>query len=214
MTEWFRQHKPDWVYNSLPYCYIFAGIGTMVLIANLTAVFAGSMLILAGVNVYMMRRQARKPIKDVATKFVEQIREEENDQGLMHISLTRANESGHPVIDAQHRDLCATANAPLDAVMSGRPSAEIQPILTDLEKDLEVHFKTEEAVLAKIDPLHAAKHKQLHDDMLKKALHIIEHCRQGKMDVREIINFVAYEFVEHISKEDKQFFAKIRKGIA
>ena len=215
MIGWFRQHKPGWLYHLLPYLYILAGIGTIVVIANLMAIFAGTMLIVAGVNVHVMRKAARKRIKEVATSFERRIREKEGGYGLMHISLTQANECGHSVIDAQHRDLCATGNALLDAVMSGRPSAEIQAILTDLEKDLEVHFRTEEAILAEVDPRHAATHKRLHDDLLEKALHIIEHCRQGKMDVREIVDFVAYEFVtEHISKEDKQFFAKVRKAKA
>lgn len=216
MRAWLRQHKPDWLYELLPFLYAGSGVLTILVLQNGISLLPGAMLMLAGGSVHAMRKRARVgATKPPATRRDERTQASDlQPSHLMQITLGAANECGHPTIDAQHRDLCATANVLLDAVMTESPPNKVRTLLNELEGDLENHFRTEETILAGIDPQHAEQHKVLHDELLAKARLIIEHCRLGKIDVKEIVDFVAYDFVtEHIAKEDQRYFGKLAKSL-
>lgn len=216
MLAWLRQHKPDWLYELLPFLYAGSGILTIAVLQNGISLLPGAMLMLAGGSVHAMRKRARiGETKPPATRHDEKTPASDlQPSHLMQITLGAANECGHPTIDAQHRDLCATANVLLDAVMNESPSINVRKLLDELESDLESHFKTEETILAGIDPQYAEQHKSVHDELLAKARLIIEHCRLGKIDVKEIVDFVAYDFVtEHIAREDQRYFGMVAKSL-
>lgn len=53
-------HKPDWLYEALPYVYILAGTATILNLGNTLSLFSGGLLISAGLFIWWMRRTARQ----------------------------------------------------------------------------------------------------------------------------------------------------------
>jgi hypothetical protein len=56
-------YKPNWLYESLPYLYIAAGVLTIAFLEHRAALFSSFLLIMAGVLVWHMRRTNRRKIK-------------------------------------------------------------------------------------------------------------------------------------------------------
>lgn len=57
MSDW---KFPTWLYNALPFFYVFAGLFTMIVLRNGMARFAGLTLIAAGVLVWTLRFRSRR----------------------------------------------------------------------------------------------------------------------------------------------------------
>jgi hypothetical protein len=56
-------YKPAWLYESLPYFYIAAGLLTFTSLKHPAALFSSVLLIVAGILVWHMRRTHRRGIK-------------------------------------------------------------------------------------------------------------------------------------------------------
>lgn len=56
----FSFHKPDWLYETLPYIYVVEGIATIANLGNTLSLFSGGLLISAGVFIWWMRRSSRQ----------------------------------------------------------------------------------------------------------------------------------------------------------
>lgn len=56
----FDFHKPEWLYEALPYAYVMAGIATIANLGNTLSMVSGGLLISAGVFIWWMRRTHRQ----------------------------------------------------------------------------------------------------------------------------------------------------------
>ncbi|MFZ2295133.1 MAG: hypothetical protein WAW46_08865, partial [Polaromonas sp.] len=56
-------YKPTWLYESLPYLYVAAGGATIATLEHAFSLISGSLLIMAGVQVWRIRRTNRRKIK-------------------------------------------------------------------------------------------------------------------------------------------------------
>jgi hypothetical protein len=56
----FDFHKPDWLYEALPYVYVVAGIATIANLGNALSIVSGGLLVSAGVFIWWMRRTYRR----------------------------------------------------------------------------------------------------------------------------------------------------------
>jgi hypothetical protein len=59
----FQFHKPVWLYESLPFLYLFAGALALIKLDGGVASISGVLLILAGSCVLQMRRNFRRAIR-------------------------------------------------------------------------------------------------------------------------------------------------------
>ncbi|MEI6734712.1 MAG: hypothetical protein WCK94_12105 [Comamonadaceae bacterium] len=55
----FEVHKPEWLYEALPYVYGVAGIVTIANQGNLLSMASGGLLVSAGVSTWWLRRSYR-----------------------------------------------------------------------------------------------------------------------------------------------------------
>ncbi len=55
----FEVHKPEWLYEALPYVYGVAGIATIASQGNLLSIASGVLLVTAGLSIWWLRRSFR-----------------------------------------------------------------------------------------------------------------------------------------------------------
>lgn len=59
----FNVHKPDWLYEALPYVYGLAGVVTIANRGSALSMLSGGLLVSAGLFIWWMRRSHRKSQK-------------------------------------------------------------------------------------------------------------------------------------------------------
>jgi hemerythrin-like metal-binding protein len=208
-----RGHKPEWIYEALPYLYAAAGLATILALGNPIAMFSGGMLISAGASVLVMRRANRKRVRDVprlaagpGTPGAPAA-----DAGFLELLWRKEYEGGEPTIDTQHRSLFATGNALLDAILTNRPKPEVEHFLALLVDDVTLHFRTEEEILDKLRGGIGENHKAIHRKLIERAHVLRADYARGSAGLGELISFVAYDVIaQHIATEDRGWFARLK----
>ena len=127
---------------------------------------------------------------------------------LVQLIWRSAYESGHPVIDAQHRALFTEANKLLSAVLGGRQKAEVAKLVDGLIADIARHFLDEEAIIAQSGYAGAAHHAGLHRALMEKSATLADHFQAGTLSLGELFEFLAHEVVaRHMLIEDRDYFS-------
>lgn len=127
---------------------------------------------------------------------------------LVQLIWRSAYESGHPLIDAQHRALFSDANKLLGAVLGGRQKAEVAKLVDGLIEDIAQHFHDEEAIFAQSGYAGAADHADLHQALMKKSVALAQHFHAGTLSLGELFEYLAHEVVaRHILIEDRDYFS-------
>lgn len=118
-----------------------------------------------------------------------------------------AYESGHPVIDTQHRQLFAHANELLTAVSQEQPKQEINRCIAALIEEVVQHFRDEEVILTAAKFATIEQHILLHRQLTAKAVALVVRFHSGTLNFAELYQFLAYEVVaQHILGADRDFF--------
>lgn len=121
--------------------------------------------------------------------------------------------SGHPLIDAQHRNLFEDANHLLEAVLSGRPRDETEALIEQLLEDVRKHFDTEEGILEELGFADLEGHRREHAALLARALDMAATFRAGELSTGELFEFLAYDVVaRHLLGADRQYFGLLQPG--
>ncbi len=116
-------------------------------------------------------------------------------------------ECGHPVIDAQHRQLFAHANELLTAVSQDHPRPEINRCIASLIEEVVQHFRDEEVILTSANFATIEQHITLHRQLTAKAVALVVQFHSGTLDFSELYKFLAYEVVaQHMLGADRDFF--------
>ena len=206
----FRGHKPQWIYESLPYLYVLAGIATILALDHTLAAFSGGVLISAGMTVLVMRRANRRRRREIprpaAARGTPAV-----DTGIIELLWRKEYECGEPTIDAQHRNLFATGNALLDAFLTKRPKPEVEHFLALLVGDVTHHFQTEEDILDALPGGVGDDHKALHRKLIEQATALRTDYGRGAAGLGEVVSFVAYDVIaQHIAIEDRKWYARVQ----
>lgn len=197
---------PRWLYNSLAYIYLGIGLLTIALLPNLLGVVSGALLIVAGATVWFLRYRYRQEF----VQFEKQINTvsvpETSDLpagGLVQFSWSPSYESGHPIIDGQHRRLFGLANEAIVALIDKQPKAVEELLLSKLAAHMAQHFYTEETALAEADDPNLAEHRQQHRAVLAAATALFERFHTGQAGSKDIIGFLTDSVIKnHIMRED------------
>ncbi|EME67573.1 diguanylate cyclase with hemerythrin-like metal-binding domain-containing protein [Paramagnetospirillum caucaseum] len=129
----------------------------------------------------------------------------------MRLGWRKAYESGHSLIDSQHRDLFDLANNLLTSVLGDRPDDEVVPQVESLVADLAKHFHDEEMIFRSVGYAAADEHAETHKSLIDHANNLVESFKQGELSVGELFNYLAYDFIaKHMLSEDRKFFSLIQ----
>jgi diguanylate cyclase (GGDEF)-like protein/hemerythrin-like metal-binding protein/PAS domain S-box-containing protein len=126
---------------------------------------------------------------------------------LIRLVWRQSAESGHPLIDGQHRALFDQSNRLLSAIVEGRPADVCAEHLRRLLGEVQGHFRDEEAVLLEKGYPEAAQHAGIHAELESRAEAMRAAFEQGEAGLGELFSFLAYEVVaQHMFREDRKFF--------
>ncbi|MDT8438924.1 MAG: diguanylate cyclase [Wenzhouxiangellaceae bacterium] len=117
-------------------------------------------------------------------------------------------ESGHPMIDAQHKRLFELANELITVSIDPEiDDAETTRRLDALIDHSRIHFRDEEALLERIGYADLRKHRRSHQALLEKAEMLRQRVASGVGAHGELLDFLVNRLVrQHLMKVDMDFF--------
>jgi len=120
--------------------------------------------------------------------------------------------SGNSVIDVQHQRLSRYADELKTTLAFGRPVDDAIAISDALIRDLDQHFRDEEAILAESDYPGAAKHAPLHRELLNSATELLRQCRAGASSMGELFRFLVDDVLtKHMVVADRECISYMGK---
>lgn len=118
-----------------------------------------------------------------------------------------AHQSGHPLIDLQHKVLFDQSNQLLAAVLDSRPAMEIEMAFEALIAEVQHHFHDEENILRSTGYAGVHAHAVMHQELVNSAVALLEKFRLGLLGVGELFEFLARDVVaKHLLGADRDFF--------
>ena len=201
---------PDNLYRLLPYLYALAGVAAIIFANNLLAVISGLALITAGALVWWVRRQYRNLQQFTASTPVSQRSAADlTPERMMQIRWRKSMETGHEVLDSQHKKLFSLGEEMVNAVMNG-DAAEVESLLGDILVHIDEHFATEENILSAMRHPLAESHAKIHQELRCHVDSLSASLKSGTMPSRELISFVIFDLInDHLMNEDTSFFEKL-----
>jgi len=123
-----------------------------------------------------------------------------------YTTWTPALETGHAVIDEQHKHLFAAVNDLFEALKSGKGGKEVEQTLSFLVDYTHEHFNDEEELQQKYDyPEHLA-HKQFHEEFKETAQKFASKLLFRSSPTEEFVSDVCHTIgrwvFDHIKAED------------
>ncbi|MDR1855621.1 MAG: bacteriohemerythrin [Desulfovibrio sp.] len=119
---------------------------------------------------------------------------------------TRDLETGIPLIDNQHRMLCAYIDALARAVRRGSPMEDIRDIVANLKGYAASHFSTEERYFTRTSYPEAAKHVETHKRFVAKVAAVeADLGRPGSWVGPDLLEFLKDWLQNHIRVTDHQY---------
>lgn len=139
-------------------------------------------------------RSRNTPGENIATRF----------QRLVWRS---SYESGNESIDHEHQKLFIHANELLAMILSGAATDRIGTLAEALVKELEIHFRNEETILAAAAYADTASHAREHHQLIIEAKVLVEGFCQQTADGSELFHFLAHVVIaRHLLGSDRKFF--------
>jgi len=124
-------------------------------------------------------------------------------------------ETGHNLIDEQHKSLFAAANRFADAFQNGRGQVEIEKTLHFLILYTEQHFRDEEILQIQYAPHNYDRHKMYHMEFTKIIQNFVERFGvEGSTDalLYEIYETIGDWLLNHIKSDDFVLASYINKS--
>ena len=119
--------------------------------------------------------------------------------------------TGHPKIDEQHQALIQAFNNLHGAMKQGRGRQELGATLTFLKDYTVSHFKMEEELMAGKAYPDAARHKQIHEELLKEVGDLVARFDAGTATLTmPVMDFLEDWLTKHIQGEDVKLAAYLR----
>ena len=125
-------------------------------------------------------------------------------QKTLYIIWSESNKLGVPIIDEQYRGIISTINSLHYFIHIGQGEEILKPILIMLAQYTEIHFKTEEALMAKANYPDIEEHRVLHKTLIEKTKRLYFEVSREK-DTDQVLKFLREWWLGHISKEDRKY---------
>jgi len=113
---------------------------------------------------------------------------------------------GNTQIDSEHKNLVNLVNRLHDALKAGKAKEEIGSVLSELVNYTMVHFKNEEALMAKGNYPGLAEHQKQHRELKVQVQELLKKHNAKSVTLGiETANFLRDWLQKHIMQTDKQY---------
>jgi hemerythrin len=126
-----------------------------------------------------------------------------------------ALETGHSVIDSQHKELVKAVNSLLTACKEGQASDKVEATLNFLVSYTKRHFSEEEKLQKESNYPNFVNHRKLHEDFVQVVADLAAELKRAgptPIIVNKIIRNIGDWLVNHIQREDAQIAAHLKKS--
>lgn len=115
--------------------------------------------------------------------------------------------SGHLVIDKQHRELLAMCNELMNSILFANINYSILPELVNIIQHIQIHFEYEEDILSQVNYSNILIHRKCHEELLSKAKELIKKSKNGNILPLDVAKFIIDDMlIKHLIQEDTKFF--------
>jgi len=129
----------------------------------------------------------------------------------MFIQWSPAFELGIPRIDSEHRHLASIVNAFHEADRAGPGRGKVFPALNLLVKYVEVHFRSEEALMEAGRYPELVRHRREHEKLTEQIFRLAERYEAGDAEVSAaVMDFLKHWLLDHILREDKKMASPLQ----
>jgi len=130
--------------------------------------------------------------------------QETKEKMSLYIVWKESNNTGIPIIDEQHRGIISTINSLHYFIQNGDSEKILQPTLVTLKQYTLIHFKTEEAIIAKAGYPDLEEHCALHQGLAEKTDHVYQEAITNK-DHKLVLSFLRDWWLNHIVRIDSKY---------
>ena len=156
---------------------------------------------------YEAKASGRNTVRITGDIAGDSSKEENLTKGFVRLEWHESYESGHAVIDMQHKILFKIANNLLAEVASPQDDNQCLTIIDELLLEIGIHFQTEETVMKRAGYPSTENHRAIHSELLNKAQSLSDKFQNKQLEVAEVIQFLVIDVVfDHLLREDKKFF--------
>ncbi|MCL2183827.1 MAG: bacteriohemerythrin [Chitinispirillia bacterium] len=135
----------------------------------------------------------------------------------MALTWAPALETGHSVIDSQHRDLINTVNGLIEACRQGHGAEKAGATLNFLVSYTKRHFHDEEMLQQQTNYPDFLHHRGLHEEFMRTAADLAAEFKQtGPTEAltAKIVKNIGDWLINHILEEDIRMAAHVKKTVA
>lgn len=119
------------------------------------------------------------------------------------ITWNKNFETGHPIVDGQHKNLFTMINNLHTSIEAGHPNLVLMETMEKLSAYVETHFNTEEELMIHNSYENYDEHKREHENLKEQALKLIKLFGMQKVDLTATISqFLSSWLTHHISEVD------------
>ena len=130
----------------------------------------------------------------------------------LYIVWNDNNNLGISIIDEQHRGIISTINSLHYFIQTGQEYEIIKPTMIMLDQYVDIHFKTEEALMAEANYPAFKEHIVLHKELVEKTIKLSINSNRNN-DANMILKFLREWWLGHINKEDRRYIPFLRNLI-
>lgn len=132
----------------------------------------------------------------------------------MKYELTKDLETGHPLIDTEHRQLFAAINNLMDACAQGKGRTQIVDTAKFLNDYVKKHFNDEEQLQVQTKYPGYAAHKQFHEKYKMDLMQVTNtlNTQGANLATLNQVNQTIGVLVTHIRMEDKKLAAHVKNS--
>lgn len=124
---------------------------------------------------------------------------------MPQIEWTPEMSVGHQELDKQHQMLLEIYNRFDAAAAQGKGTRQVRQLLDELVAYTEIHFRSEEKILAEAGFAGLERHKALHAQLIRKLDGFRADLAAGRRVTTEFRQFLGYWWQEHILDHDMDY---------
>lgn len=121
----------------------------------------------------------------------------------MYIRWQKDFETGHPLIDAQHRLLVFLFKRLDAAIKTGQHGARLSRIVLETRKFVEFHFVSEENVMEETGYPDVEEHRKLHAGLMFQLNTMVTRLAAGREYPEDLLFFLNKWLIDHIGGHDR-----------